>query len=229
MTSKPKGTVKRAAKTCNLFCNIAAKRMLRVLAPTFKPVLQHIKVAASCVNTDFWLDKITREFSLYTGVTSLAAKQVCHVATRSTVPLCHLWPVAPVSRPCVPCGPSCPLCPLWLLWTVWTLWALCSMLPLCRSFPWWPLCPPVPLVAPMALVFVVSPVVPVSSVSVVAPVAPVPLERATLAKPAKTRYKFSEWPPNHQKPEKGFEKFYINSCTSLIATELDLSEEITDK
>ena len=158
MTSKPKGTVKRAAKTCNLFWNIAAKRMLRVLPPTFKPLLQHIKVAASCVNTDFWLDKITREFSLYTGVTSLAAKQVCHVATRSTVPLCHLWPVAPVSRPCVPCGPSCPLCPLWLLWTVWTLWALCSMLPLCRSFPWWPLCPPVPLVAPMALVFVVSPV-----------------------------------------------------------------------
>lgn len=82
---------------------------------------------------------------MYTGDTSLAAKQVCHVATRSTVPLCHLWPVAPVSRPCVPCGPSCPLCPLWLLWTVWTLWALCSMLPLCRSFPWWPLCPLWPL------------------------------------------------------------------------------------
>ena len=217
MTNKPKGTVKRAVKTCNLFYNIVAKRMLRVLPPIFKPVLQHIKVAASCVNTDFWLGKITPEFTSYTGVTSLAAKQVCHVATRSTVPLCHLWPVTPVARPCVLCGPSCPLCPLWLLWTAWTLWALCSMLPLCRSFPWWPLCPPVPLVAPMAPVFVVSPVV------------PVPPERGTLAKPAKTRYKFSEWPPNHQKPEKGFEKFYINSFTSLIATELDLSEEITGK
>ena len=157
MTSKPKGTVKRAAKTCNLFCNIAAKRMLHVLPPTFKPVLQHIKVAASCVNTDFWLDKITREFALYTGVTSLAAKQVCHVATRSTVPLCHLWPVAPVSRPCVPCGPSCPLCPLWLLWTVRTLWALCSMLPfaalslggpcdsLCPLWSLWLLCSLCPL------------------------------------------------------------------------------------
>ena len=63
---------------------------------------------------------------------------------------------------------------------------------LCRSFPWWPLCPLVPLVAPMGPVFVVSPVVPVSSVSLVAPVAHVPLERGTLAKPAKTKYKFSE-------------------------------------
>ena len=84
----------------------------------------------------------------------------------------------------------------------------------------------------MGPVFVVSPVVPVSSVSLVAPVAPaapVPLEQGTLAKPAKTKYNFSEWPPNHQKPERGFEKFYINSCTSLIATELDLSEEITGK
>ena len=80
--------------------------MLRVLPPTFKPVLQHIKVAASCVNTDFSLDKITPEFTSYTGVTSLAAKQVCHVAIRSTVPLCHLWPVAPVAPrvPYVPCG-----------------------------------------------------------------------------------------------------------------------------
>ena len=84
----------------------------------------------------------------------------------------------------------------------------------------------------MGPVFVVSPVVPVSSVSLVAPVAPVapvPLERGTVAKRAKTRYKFSEWRPNHQKPEKGFEKFYINSCTSLIATEPDLSEETTGK
>ena len=95
--------------------------------------------------------------------------------------------------------------------------------------PLFPLVAPVPPVAPMGPVFVVSPVVPVSSVSLVAPVAPVPLERGTVAKRAKTRYKFSEWPPNHQKPEKGFEKFYINSCTSLIATELDLSEETTGK
>ena len=157
MTNKPKGTVKRAVKTCNLFYNIVAKRMLRVLPPIFKPVLQHIKVAASCVNTDFWLGKITPEFTSYTGVTSLAAKQVCHVATRSTVPLCHLWPVAPVARPCVLCGPSCPLCPLWLLWTLWTLWALCSMMPfaalslggpcvpLCPLWPLWPLCSLCPL------------------------------------------------------------------------------------
>ena len=157
MTNKPKGTVKRAVKTCNLFYNIVAKRMLRVLPPIFKPVLQHIKVAASCVNTDFWLGKITPEFTSYTGVTSLAAKQVCHVATRSTVPLCHLWPVTPVARPCVLCGPSCPLCPLWLLWTHWTLWALCSMMPfaalslggpcvpLCPLWPLWPLCSLCPL------------------------------------------------------------------------------------
>ena len=157
MTNKPKGTVKRAVKTCNLFYNIVAKRMLRVLPPIFKPVLQHIKVAASCVNTDFWLGKITPEFTSYTGVTSLAAKQVCHVATRSTVPLCHLWPVTPVARPCVLCGPSCPLCPLWLLWTLWTLWALCSMMPfaalslggpcvpLCPLWPLWPLCSLCPL------------------------------------------------------------------------------------
>ena len=40
--------------------------MLRVLLPTLKHVFQQIKVAASCVNTDFWLHKIT----------SLAAKQI---------------------------------------------------------------------------------------------------------------------------------------------------------
>ena len=37
-----------------------------VKLPTFKHVLQQIKVAASCVNTDFWLHKIA----------SLAAKQI---------------------------------------------------------------------------------------------------------------------------------------------------------
>ena len=183
------------------------------------------------MNTDFWLDKIKPEFTSYTGVTSLAAKQVCHVATQSTVLLCHLWPVAPVAWrcvPCVPCGPSCPLlcvpCGFCGPWGPWGPFVLCfpfaalsiggSCVPLC---PLWP---------PTAPVFVVSPVVPVSSVSLVAPV---PLERGTLAKPAKTRHKFSEWPPNHQKPERGFKKFYINSCTSLIATELDLSEEIIGK
>ena len=35
--------------------------MLRVLPPTFKPALQQNQFVASCVNTDFWLDKITRE------------------------------------------------------------------------------------------------------------------------------------------------------------------------
>ena len=35
--------------------------MLHVLPPTFKPFSQQIKVAASWVNTDFWLDKIMRE------------------------------------------------------------------------------------------------------------------------------------------------------------------------
>ena len=36
--------------------------MLRVLKPpTFKPVSQQMKIAARWGNTDFWLDKITRE------------------------------------------------------------------------------------------------------------------------------------------------------------------------
>ena len=36
--------------------------MLRVLPPTFKPVLEKkINVVVSCVYTDFWLDEITRE------------------------------------------------------------------------------------------------------------------------------------------------------------------------
>ena len=35
--------------------------MLLVLPPNFLPVLQQTKLAAICVNTDFWLDKITRE------------------------------------------------------------------------------------------------------------------------------------------------------------------------
>ena len=40
----------------------AAERV-RVLLAAFNPVLQQIKVAVShvCANTEFWLDKITRE------------------------------------------------------------------------------------------------------------------------------------------------------------------------
>ena len=191
--------------------------MLRVLLPpTFKPVLQHIKVAGSCVNTDFWLDKITPEFTSYTGVTSLAAKQVCHVAIRSTVPLCHLWPLVSPMSPVASVDRVSPVGPLFYV----------------APLPLFPLVAPVSPCAPCGpygpCVRCV-PCVPVSSVSLVSPLAPVPLERGTLAKSAKTKYKFSEWPPNHQKPERGFEKFCINSCTSLIATELDLSEEITGK
>ena len=136
--------------------------MLRVLPPTFKPVLQHIKVAAGCVNTDFWLDKIKPEFTSYTGVTSLAAKQVCHVATQSTVLLCHLWPVAPVAWrcvPCVPCGPSCPLlcvpCGFCGPWGPCGPFVLCfpfaalsiggSCVPLCLLWPLRPLCSLCPL------------------------------------------------------------------------------------
>ena len=36
------------------------KAMLGDLPPPLKPVLQLIQVAASCVNTEFWLDEITR-------------------------------------------------------------------------------------------------------------------------------------------------------------------------
>ena len=42
-------------------CKTSWKAMLRALPPTFKSFSQQIKVAASCLNTDFWLDKITRE------------------------------------------------------------------------------------------------------------------------------------------------------------------------
>ena len=57
--------VKQATNTCNLFRNIAAERVNKHVMPalpsTFKPVLKQIKVAASWVNTDFWLDTIMRE------------------------------------------------------------------------------------------------------------------------------------------------------------------------
>ena len=35
--------------------------MLRILPPTNQTCLATNQVVASCVNTDFWLDKITRE------------------------------------------------------------------------------------------------------------------------------------------------------------------------
>ena len=48
-TEKRVSKVKRGTQTCSLFCNIAAKQvgteaMLLVLLPTFKPVLQKIKL-----------------------------------------------------------------------------------------------------------------------------------------------------------------------------------------
>ena len=48
--------------------------MLRVLPPT---TLATNKIAASWVNTNFRLRKITGVGTPYTEVTSLAAKQVC--------------------------------------------------------------------------------------------------------------------------------------------------------
>ena len=60
-------TVKRATKTCNLFC-IAAKRVEKRCCacyhPGIKPVSQHIR------SREYWPTS-------YTGVASLAAKQVC--------------------------------------------------------------------------------------------------------------------------------------------------------
>ena len=138
---------------------------------------------------------------------------------RSLCVTCGQWPlwpglVSPVSPvtprvpyvpcgfcgPCGPCGPIVLCCPFAAL----SLGGPC--VPLCLLWFLWPLCSSCPR---GPCVFCV--------------------EQGTLAKPAKTRHKFSEWPPNHQKPERGFEKFCVNSCTSLIATELDLSEEITGK
>ena len=77
-TSLLEATVKRQQHRATCFATLPQNvltAMMRVLPPTFKPVLQQIKVAASCLNTDVWLDKITREPC--TGFTSLAAKQVC--------------------------------------------------------------------------------------------------------------------------------------------------------
>ena len=77
-TSLLEATVKRQQNRATCFATLPQNvltAMMRVLPPTFKPVLQQIKVAASCLNTDVWLDKITREPC--TGFTSLAARQVC--------------------------------------------------------------------------------------------------------------------------------------------------------
>ena len=50
---------------CNFFCNIAEKNKLESDVARFITHVQTFlvtnQVAASCVNTDFWLDKITRE------------------------------------------------------------------------------------------------------------------------------------------------------------------------
>ena len=53
---------------------------LRVFPPTFKLVLQQIRLAQvvpSCVNTDFWLDKITRESHTTRELRHWLQKQVC--------------------------------------------------------------------------------------------------------------------------------------------------------
>ena len=79
-------SVNWATKTCNLFRYTAAKRvkaMLRILPPSFKLFLGTNQVIASCVNTDFWLDQITR-VTPYTGVTSHVAKQVCFGRVKRT-------------------------------------------------------------------------------------------------------------------------------------------------
>ena len=59
-------------------CKPSWKAMLHVLPPTFKPFSPQIKVTASWVNTDFWLDKLKyARTTPRTGLRSLAAKQVC--------------------------------------------------------------------------------------------------------------------------------------------------------
>ena len=45
--------------------------MLRVLSPTNQTCV------ASCVNADFWLDKMSRSHTIHGGAASLVAKQVC--------------------------------------------------------------------------------------------------------------------------------------------------------
>ena len=56
-------------------------RTLGVLPPSFKPVLQQIKVAAGLMNTaDFCLDKITRE--------SRQTRELCHLLRKKSLPSC---------------------------------------------------------------------------------------------------------------------------------------------
>ena len=65
----------------NLPCNIAEKKWLKSDVALYTTHVQTClvsnQVVASCLNTDFWLDKIVRDSRPYTGFTSLAAKKVC--------------------------------------------------------------------------------------------------------------------------------------------------------
>ena len=65
--------VKRVTKTCNLFCNIAAERVEKPCCAFYRPrikrVLQQIKLLQ--------VGQSYARVMPYTGVTSLAAKQVC--------------------------------------------------------------------------------------------------------------------------------------------------------
>ena len=82
----PKATVKCRTKTSNLFCNTAAKRaMLHVSSLHVQTCLATNQVVASCLNTDFWLDKITLESCRTQELPQgLAAKQVCLGSVKCT-------------------------------------------------------------------------------------------------------------------------------------------------
>lgn len=78
-----KATVKRAAKTCNVFCNITAKQVERRWCAFFAHVqtcLTTNQVVASCVNSNFWLNKVSR-ITPYTGLRDLR-KKVCLAPTK---------------------------------------------------------------------------------------------------------------------------------------------------
>ena len=64
--ARHKAMVKQATKMCNLFCNIAAKWVVKLCCGFYHILtcLATNHVFASCVNTDFWLGKITQESSL---------------------------------------------------------------------------------------------------------------------------------------------------------------------
>ena len=57
-------------------------RDVGVLPPAFKPVFQQIKVVAVLMNTDFCLDKITRE--------PRHTRELCHLLQKK-VCLCHSY------------------------------------------------------------------------------------------------------------------------------------------